>query len=77
MDVRDIFAVIVAFDVLPCFTGFAEDGVPIIVLKCANAFDGIGLVLLSDVGDSTVGDRRGERRSGDRKLISYRLRRCD
>lgn len=61
---------VVADDVLPRLTAFAEDRAPIIFVKCTDAFDGVRFFFIgrSRVGDGTIGDR-GAQRSGDRIRI--------
>jgi hypothetical protein len=73
-----LLAVVIALDMLPGLTSLTEDGVAIIILKGADAFDGVGLVIfwLDRVGDGAVG-HGGVQRGGDRIRVRGRMRGCE
>jgi hypothetical protein len=56
VDFRHVATMIVALDMLPSLAPFAKDRVAIVIFKCADAFDGIRLLLVRGgrVGNGAV-----------------------
>lgn len=75
MSPRRLPTVIVALGVLPSLTSFTGNSVTVIILKGADAFDGVHFVFFcwNQVRDGAV-RRRGIQRSGDRIRFRGRMR---
>jgi hypothetical protein len=73
VNIWDIFVAIVANDVLPGLTALAEHCATIVILVGADAFDGVGLLLLFVGGiDGKIGG--GDSAGSDRKEIRRGMR---
>lgn len=69
VNVWDLLTMVIAFDMLPCFTSLTENCIPIVILEVADALDGVIFLWRKRVRESAVEGRMGENLSGDRSLL--------